>query len=154
MPPWAIGIIAVVVVGSAVWVGWKVYQKSKDRKDTAEGREEIKEVKGDLKELAKKDIKPSFADSRYQSLANQIQESLDGCGTNEQVVIKAFSEMMNDADVLKLVTAYGVREYDNCGYGTGDFKGTLSQAIVNEMDVSERAKLNKSLAAKGITYTF
>ena len=63
------------------------------------------------------------------------------------------AQLKNDIDFLDLVVAWGVRTYDDCGWGTGDVKDVdLFKAIEDELTDAERRDLNKILAKKSITY--
>jgi hypothetical protein len=65
------------------------------------------------------------------------------------------SKFKNDLDFLKLSTAWGVRTYDQCGWGTGNVENaTLSKAISDELNEGEISKINGALAKQGIKYRF
>jgi hypothetical protein len=152
VPGWAVGVAVVVVVVGIGAATFFISKRLKESKERGESKEEKKDIKNDLDKLNKQGVKPSFPDSQFQTWSNTLREAFDGCGTTEKVVENVFSQLKNDADYLKLMETYGIRKFDNCGYGTGDFEGTLSQAIVNEMDDSDRQTLNNLLKKNKITY--
>lgn len=91
----------------------------------------------------------------FKSWADQMQEAFDGCDTfskDYSITSKIFSLLRNNSDFEQLFSAYGTRTHDKCGVFTGDFKGNLTQAIAEELDSSERAKLNSVLTNKKIKY--
>jgi hypothetical protein len=64
-----------------------------------------------------------------------------------------FNQLKNNLDYLELSTAWGIRTYDACGWGTGDVKDVdLSKAIIDELNDGEVRDLNIILSKKGITY--
>jgi hypothetical protein len=156
LPPVAKGIIAVVMVGGVALAAWKTYKYLSDAKQRRLQKSEEKEGRQDLKELIRQGVVPSYPDSQYAAWANQLKESFDGCGTANEQVANIFARMKNDADVLKLNQAYGIREHDNCNweFKFDDFKGTLPQAIVNELRPEQIAALNKLLSLKNIKYRY
>jgi hypothetical protein len=97
--------------------------------------------------------------------ADSIQKQFDGCDmsvgaggavltSSGQVLNDICIKLQNDADFLKLVAAYGVRTYDQCGYFTGDFTGSLYQAVTDELSTSEVDAINKVLVKHNVTYRF
>ena len=155
LPPWAKGV---VVVGSLGLVGAIIYQVySRIKKDAGKKQAEqaVKETEKELKDEIKNGVKPTISTSQADAWAGQIQKAFDGCDpaeTSKGVVAQAFLGLKNNADFLLLVSRYGVRKHDQCGWFTGDFEGDLYQAIVDELTNNERNFLNDILAKKGITY--
>jgi len=109
---------------------------------------------------------PTFSDLQYSSWADAIQEQFAGCDyslgfpweltASGKTVNNILKQLRTAGDFLKLVTAYGVREYDQCGVWpvSGNFKGNLYQAVADELEASEITWLNETLSSKGITYRF
>lgn len=155
LPGWAKGAIAVVGTGVAVLVGYGIYSAVKGRIKMAGDYKEQKDVKDDIKDLAENGVKPSYSDSQYSGWANQIFAALDGYTSDELSVYRVFANMKNDADVLKLINAYGIREISSgAGNPTPNFKGTLAGAITDEFDHAEITQINKILGLRGIKIKF
>lgn len=155
LPPWAKGVVAVVGTGVVVFIGYQIYAKIQDNMKHAGDYKEEKDVKDDLKDLANNNVKPSYTDSQYSAWANQLFSAFDGYQSDESVVYRVFVNMKNDADVLKLIKAFGVREISSGkGNPQPNFKGTLSGVIADEMDTEEIKELNLILAKRGIKIKF
>ena len=109
---------------------------------------------------------PTFTDLQYTSWADAIQEQFAGCDfsvalpweltASGKTVNNILKQLRTSGDFLRLVTAYGVREYDQCGVWptAGNFKGNLYQSVADELEASEVSTLNETLNSKGITYRF
>lgn len=156
LPPLAKGFVAVVAVSSAFLIGKQVYSVVKSKLDVAKSMRESKEADDEVKKLKKEGIVPTLTDAQVQGMVNSLVTSFAGCGTDEHVVMKVFEQMKNDADVYKLISAYGVRKYDACNweFEFGDKELSLSAAIADELDHNERGLLNHLLSTRGIAIRF
>lgn len=155
LPGWGKTIIFVGGGLVVVFVGYKVYQKVAEVKKQQESKEEVKDVKGDLKELEKSGVKRTLTASTYTSEANKIFTAMDGWGTDNTAVASAIFKMKNDADILALIDAFGVRTISSGrGNPEPDFTGTLPSAITHEMKRELITEINKVLAKRGIKYRF
>ncbi|MCL2132291.1 MAG: hypothetical protein FWH36_07570 [Lentimicrobiaceae bacterium] len=67
---------------------------------------------------------------------------MKGLGTDTSAVYAVFNAMNNKADVLKLVSAFGIRDNEDLG----QFMGGETLLSVS--------KINTTLATKGIDYQF
>lgn len=110
----------------------------------------------ELAELAAAGIRPTMTVTQAQSYAGAILSAINDCGTDEDALYSIFSEMQNKADVLQLVSVYGVRDYKGCFDGDyfGSHSYNLSEALTAELTDSEKAIINNSLSSKGIDYKF
>lgn len=109
---------------------------------------------------------PTYTDLQFTSWADQIQEQFSGCDysiampweltASGKTVNNILKQLRTNGDFLKLVTVYGVREYDQCGVWpvSGNFKGNLYQAVADELEAEEINTLNNTLSGKGISYRF
>ena len=155
LPGWAKGAIAVIGTGVTVLIGYGIYSAVKGRIKNAGDYKEQNEVKDDIKELAAQGVKPSFYDSQYATWASQLVKAFEGYGLDESVVYRVFVNMKNDADVLKLINVYGIREISSGAYNPApNFKGTLAATIAEEMDSEEVKEINVILAKRGIKIKF
>ena len=160
LPTWAKGV---VVVGglAVVWfsVGKPIVNLIKKKLDETKKVKEQQAASTTLADLARKGIKPTITAGQADSMSNALRIAFSGCGTDEQAVYNVAKQLKNDADVYLLIKTYGVREYVDCpwwsvGFGSGKTSQTLSAAISDELDSSEKSKLNKILTDKKITYQF
>ena len=169
LPSWAKGAI---VVGGAVVIyltATRIIRSIKNAKNQKDERKTQAEVKSELAELQKQGVKKSYPDSQYNAWADKIEKQFDGVDWKQnwfdkdvpiigqwsgsgKSVAEIFKQLKNNADFLALVSAYGIRTYDQAGIFTGDFTGNLYQAIQDELDKGEIDALNAVLKKKGITY--
>jgi len=155
LPGWAKGVVVVAGTGAALFIGWQIYSAVKGRMAHAGDFAEKADVKDELGSLKTKGIKPSFSDSQYSAWANQLFTAMNGYTSDEAAVYRVFVNMKNNADVLKLIDAYGIRTLSSGNWNPApDFKGTLSGALSEEFDTKEIAALNDILAKRKITIKF
>lgn len=169
LPPWAKGVI--VVGGAAVvyFTATRIFRNIKNARNKRDAKKTQSEVKSELAQLQQQGIKKSYPDSQYNAWADKIEKQFDGIDWKQnwfdkdvpiigqwsgsgKSVAEIFKQLKNNADLLALVAAYGVRTYDQAGVFTGDFTGNLYQAIQDELDKGEIDALNALLKKKGITY--
>ena len=93
-----------------------------------------------LSVLQSQGIKPSYSNDVYAKFAERMEIAMKGAGTNEDIIYKVYSYMHNDADMVKLNQAFGIRE-----------ESTLREWLLGDLDASEIAKINELLRDKGIT---
>jgi len=153
LPGWAKGIIAVAGVAAGGFGLYKLYQYTQHMHETQGEKSEIKESKKDLIQLSDTGIKPTYPDSEYKIIANALFTAMDGCGTYAGAIGSQFAKAKNNADMLKISTAYG-RRNKSCFLTGGGMEGTLEQHVLDELSDSETAILNATLKNRGITYTF
>lgn len=143
------GIAAVLVTVGVVYATWQaIAQYKKDKANLQESKDSVDA----LNQLSKKGVTVSVSDAQFESWSNILATAFSGCGTDTQSVYNVFGQLKNDADLYKLIAVYGVRSYDACLWGTKSW--SLSAAISDELDASEKAKLNGILYDLGINYKF
>jgi hypothetical protein len=157
LPSWAKGVVVIGVIGIGYIMYNRIYKSIKERGKTEKQRETQREQEKEVRDLENTGMRKTFPASQYKAWADTIASEFDGCdplGTSLGAVANAINSLVNDLDFLSLSTAFGIRTYDKCGWGTGDFTGNLSQAVNLELTINERAFLNKILSQKKITYRF
>lgn len=88
-------------------------------------------------------IKPTYTDASYKLAADKLYVAMKGLGTDETAIFEVFGKMKNDADMIKLELAFGVRDtYDLTAWLKGD------------LSAKDIATLNQMLINKGITKTY
>jgi hypothetical protein len=173
LPTWAKGIIAVGGLAIVYFTGRAIIKKLGAIKEGKDSREAVRDAEQDKRKLINQGIKPSYTKTQYQTWANQIEQAFEGCdpfgniswGSDSPLgtisywsksgykVAMIFNQLKNNLDYLELSTAWGIRTYDACGWGTGDVKDVdLSKAIIDELNDGEVRDLNIILSKKGITY--
>lgn len=154
-PGWAIaievigvGVLGYVIVHNVV----KAIRKAKDEQMQ---KAVVKDSNSELSDLKDQGIHPSYPDAQYSAWASQIRTAFDGCDPSSDdydTVVRIMKQMNNDADVYKLITAFGVAKWDECGWWTGDVTGDLAYGIAHE--INGISDINKILQDKGIKFRF
>ena len=98
--------------------------------------------KSELNNLILSGERLTYAESQYKVFADKIYTAMKGLGTDTSAVYTVFNAMNNKADVLKLVTVFGVRDDE-----------TLAEWMGGEKFLSV-SQINKTLSNKGIDYQF
>jgi len=88
-------------------------------------------------------VQQSYSTAKYKQFANKLYVAFDGMGTDENAVYSVFGQMNNDLDIIKLNTAFGIKEETD-----------LTGWILSELSSSELMKLNNILANKGINHQY
>ena len=152
LPPWAKGVIAVVVLGGLAFVSYKIYKKIADIPVKKDEKDVIKEVEKEIKVKIQAGEKLSKPLSTYKSTANAIFEKLDGCeqpATERDVIVLVINQVKKPIDWLQLVSDFGVRKVDNCGVFTSDTQYELGKLLKDQLDASI---VGKPLVADNFTY--
>lgn len=148
-------ILVVVGSGVSIFIGWQIYSAVKKRIASADSFKEKAQVDDEIKKLADKKIVPTYPNSTYTQMANQLFTLMSGYGSGATSMPAIFAKLMNNADMLKLIDAYGIRTLSSGkGNPTPDFTGTLAASISDELDPLEIYQVNKVIKARGITITF
>jgi len=98
--------------------------------------------KSELQQLINSGQTLSYTESQYKTYANKLYVAMKGLGTDTTAIYAVFNAMRNTADVMKLVTAFGVRDEED-----------LSEWMAGEKFLDIEI-INKTLRAKGIEYQF
>jgi hypothetical protein len=159
LPSWAKGTIAVIAtVGLVVGVFYSVrgVKKLIALRDEQNSKDEVNASEDELTKLNKSSAtKQKITTAQAEGYANSLDAMMDGYGTNEQGIKDMFYKVSNDADVLAIVKAYGVRTLSSGNYNPEpNFKGALAGAINNELDSFWIGKINEIFKKKKIKYRF
>ena len=147
--------VFLIGTGTALFIGYGIWNAVKQAKENSANLKESKDAVTTLYQLQKNGVKPTFTDAQFESWSNQIAQAFGGCGTDTSTLYSIFSTMNNDADLYKLIATYGTRSYDGCKWlFEGQQSKSLSAAISDELDASEKDRINGSLSLKGITFKF
>ncbi len=155
LPQWAKGVIAIAVVGGVGIVIYSIYKKIQSQRDEKGNKQENIQAKNELDNLIKIGIKPTYSESQYSSYANTLWSAMNGYGTDEDIIMRVFANLKNDADFVSLSAAYGTRTISSgLGNPEPNYRGTLSCALASELSNSKIKDINKSMSKKGIKYKF
>lgn len=162
-PGWAKGIEGVVIIGGIAFIAYKVYQNYKKTEQIKQENQSVDQAGDDLQQLARAGIYPTFTDTQFQTMSERLVGAMTGCGTDEQAIYDIFSQLVNDADYLKLVSVFGTRGYMPCQWTNpiayvqylhdpNSFMGGLASWLQNDMGSDELEQINSILASKSIHY--
>lgn len=165
LPPWSRGVVGVVTIAAIAFIGYSIYQRRKQSSEKKEANVGAKEAEKELVDLKRKGVTPSYGLSQYESFSQKLAQAMDGCGTTEESIIQVFQSMKNKADVLSLISAFGVRYYSPCAASqpisytrwvidNKTFGGSLQTWFEYDLTSGEISKINKILEAKNIDYKF
>ena len=160
LPSWAKGTIAVIITASVV-VGTvfaiKVIRKSIEIKKAGTEpaqKEEVETAESELSKLNKStSTKQKITNSQALAIANIIDSSMQGLGTDEQSIKDQFYKLSNDADFLAVQKAFGKRLIRSGSVVfVEDVRLTLIPALHNELSDYWINLINKILKTKSIKY--
>ena len=165
LPSWSRGIISIVGVGAVAYIGYQIYVTIKNKQDLARNLEAQKLADKELSDLKKSGIVPTKSPAQFEVLSAKISEAVNGCGTDEDAIYQVFNSLNNRADLLSLISAFGIRYYRPCPasepisytrwmFNNNTFGGDLSTLLSYDLDSTEIAKINNILKAKNIDFTF
>ncbi len=151
LPPWAKGVLAVAGILAVAASAYGIYRWNKNRIADAGAKAETGNIDKEAADLQRKGIKLTRPQSQIDSIANSFFVAMNGIGSDSTAIYAAASQIRNQADLLAVKKAYGIRELSSGSFNpVPNFRGTLSQALAEELDSSERNALNLMLAKKGV----
>ena len=118
-----------------------------------------------ITQLAQQGITPSYAQAQFSAMATALEKAFTGCGTGyDSVLVPTFKQIKNEADIYALIQNYGVREIDECGWGTfnGDLAATLTYKLTgftlcppnDLLCTGSISGINKILKDNGLLFQF
>lgn len=163
--PWAKSVIGVIIVGGVAYGAYTIYQNSKRAKDLQAANQPGDAATAELKKLAAAGIFPTFSDVQFLGLAEQLVQSMGGCGTDEDSIYRVYSTLKNDADFLKLTEQFGVRFYQPCAWTSPiaytewllndkAYGGNIATWIGYDLDSGEIRHINSILSSNRISYSY
>lgn len=90
---------------------------------------------------------PSFPDSEYRKMADDLERAMRGAGTNEDLIYTTIGNLKNDVDAIKLNKAFGMRKSWFSTY-------SLREWLQGDLSSSEMQKVWQIMDFNGITYRF
>lgn len=111
LPSWAKGVVVVGGAFAVFMIGSRIYKTVFPSESEKKNKELAKNVDSEIAGLSKNGLKPSYADSNYNTFANTIYNSMRfAVGDDYGTVETTLKKMKNDLDVAKLVKAFGQRQ--------------------------------------------
>lgn len=138
IPPLFKGIISLVVVGGAAFLGYKIYKLIKSSAESKDAKAVGDAATKDLKQEINKGQTVSKPLSAYASAVTYIQNQLNGCNSisNEKNVInQIISVVKKPADWFYLVQLWNSKKIENCLWGSynGDLPTVLKSELTSAM---------------------
>lgn len=154
----------VVVVGAGL-LAYGIYRAIKKGQDKKEATQAAQQAAKELAVLQAQGIKLSYPVSQFLNYADRLVQAMNGCGTDESMIYSVFSAMKNDADILQLITSFGLRYYTPCAvsdpvsyaifqFNDHAYGGELGTWLSYDLSDNEIIKINGILQSKGINYQF
>ena len=113
----------------------------------------IDSSKNELQELAKIGEVTNYTPTQLNSFADKLFKAMDGVGTDEEQIAAVFNYMQNKADVLELIKAFGVRNYEDRTFS--DYNYNLTEWLNEELSEEDLQEyVNGPLKQKRIDYKF
>lgn len=164
-PTWAKGVIGITVALGTALIGYTIYKRWKARQELKEANRTAESAEKELKDLGSQGVHPTLADSQFLALSEALVEAMNDCGTDEDIVYNVFKQMKNEADIRKLISAFGVRYYRPCAadqpisylkYQFNDkaFGGGLATWLTYDLAADEIKKINNILTSNGVKFQF
>jgi len=138
-------LFVVVVVAVLIWAAWNYFDAKKDLVQN-----QIRN-KAEIDKLADQGVKPTYPMSKYKTWGDVLFKAMDGAGTDEEIIIKIFSYQKNDADIIELSKAFGLRKGS---YTPLSDPTDLKSWLRDDMDESLVKQINEQLSRQGITKKF
>lgn len=124
LPIWGKVIMIVIIT----FIIYQIYKWIKRKIEASNYNAAVNQSQTALNQLADQGVKPSYGQAQYTSMANALQQAFTGCGAAySDIVAPTFKQMKNEADIYALIQNYGVRKFDECGWGS--FEGDLAAAL-------------------------
>jgi hypothetical protein len=136
----SIGILCLI----AILILWFVWKKVKDGSSNV-----ITKIKDDIdlqQYMDENNQSLTYTNRDYDVFATKLWNAMYGAGTDEDAVNRVFDSMYNDADVIKLINAFGKRK----GMLSFDEEDLYSW-IANDGMADD---VNEILSRKGISIRF
>lgn len=134
IPPLFKGIISLVVVGGAAFLGYKIYKLIKSSAESKDAKAVGDAATKDLKQEINKGQTVSKPLSAYASAVTFIQKQLNGCtdvGEERSVINQIISVVKKPADWFYLVQLWNSKKIEDCLWGS--YNADLPTALKTEL---------------------
>ena len=134
------------------FIGFKLYDKFFGDPNADKVKLTVDQVKTEIQKKEDAGELPTFTQTQYNTFADTLSAAMEGMGTDETTIYRVMAKMTTLLDVMKLVSAFGVRTYHEFLWIEEQYN--LGQWFQNELGASEMKKLNKILSDKKINFQF
>lgn len=143
-------IIQIVIVALILFGIYKAYLFMKIEK-------ELIEEKTEIQVLEKQGISPTYSNHEYNKWADDLEDAMAGFGTDIDTVYGVYGRMKNNADIIALERAFGLRLSDSTDFwlgGWGMAPTDLSDWLKGDLSHAELQSLNDQLERQGISKSY
>lgn len=144
----------ILLIAAVILLAYLIYKGiSKALKPAPANEGQIDSAGDEIKALQESGQITHYTQSQINGFADKLFQAMDGQGTNEDQIKEVMNYMQNKADVLELIKAFGVRDYEDGFFLV--YQYNLTQWLNEEMDEADiKEFVNDVLKAKGIDYSF
>jgi len=163
LPSWAKGVVVVGGLAIGYIAITSIISAIKGAVNKGKSEQEVNTAKDELQEQINSGNKPTIARSSAEAIASAILIASNDCGTDDNLIMGAFDNINNQADMLLLIDVFGLRAKVRCPFSSDTRESfwssktppmSLSAMVSSELSGSQIKSLNAKLATKGITYKF
>lgn len=158
-------VVKIIVAAGLGLLGYSVYRSIRHSQEVRDASQAATAAAEELAALANQGVHPSYSDSQYEVLVNQLVQAMNGCGTDEDQVYQVFSQIRNSADVRKLLVAFGVQYYQPCAatspvsysiwlINDQAYGGDLATFLSYDLSSDELNEINSILQGNGVDLQF
>lgn len=144
-------VVQIMLLCLVVVVGYLAYRAISKAVATQKAKQQQDDEITQLEAAIPKGQQPTYPSSQhYKDFADKLDAAMRGTGTDFQAIREVFEAMDNDADIVNLKRAFGIRK----GWGWFADDQNLTQWIQDDLSPAERKTINNILETKGITFKF
>lgn len=160
--PAAVKVIVVAGIGLA---GYAAYKAIKKAADESKARKAAEAAGNEIRQYNDQGYHATYTDSEYYSFVSALVEAMNGCGTDEDMILEIFRKMRNPVDIRKLITAFGVQYYRPCAasqpisyvrwqFDSHAFGGDLGTWLAYDLSTDYIQEINQILRERGTEFQF
>lgn len=157
--------VKVMVVAGLGLAGYAAYRAIKKNADESKARKAAEAAGGEIAQYNNAGYHATYSDSEYYSFANTLVQSMDGCGTDEDMILEVFRKMRNPVDIRKLIIAFGVQYYQPCAasqplsylrwqFDSQAYGGDLATWLSYDLSTGYIQEINQILSERGTEFQF
>lgn len=139
-------LIAVLALGAGAYGLYRILKPPPPEKKTQS------QVNTEVQKEEQAGAQPTYSNSVYMAMADSLQAAMFDAGTDEGRIFGVIEKMKSKIDILKLISAFGIRTYRVFGWSQGEYN--LGQWFTEELSASELSTVNGILATNKIPYQF
>ena len=147
------GVIILIGLAALTGVGVFVYKKISKLGENKEDKEEANLAESALDQLLQTGQNPTFTELEAQTKTNILVNAANDCdptGSGAQQIMAVIYSVKNKADWYLLNSKFGVRDWNDCFFGT--VSGSITTLLTDELDSSQMAEVRRHLGQFQINF--